>query len=471
MILSLARLLALIATLAGSSKVGDSGRHAMNLRVGQRDRNGLALNPDWTGHLPDANKELNGFRLANGRVVGTDDPVTIDQGPGFRGFVCSTIHAWSRSFVSGHINWRRATFSIGRVYWKGYAHDPFEDDDYNFYLMSPNNACATSGNTNHLLDVEFSAHETIDRFQTIWWKKLRDAASGRGGDPAKLVNDLPAIVIGEIGIDTQHGGYAEIHPLHAIAVRTSRSGQTERWSVFVRNWGNEGYCGSNQHLLQTPGNQVTLVFPGASGYNPDRCEMWVTPGVSWTMAKAPEGMAFTVQLTDPQAHPPTADPTKDPLAQSMIHGELVIEAPSNLYPDAPVESNAFLQPETSLGKLQFNLGAAGEETHNLSALISKGKNPRFTQFFRLLKQTSPPVSPPSEKSKGSEGMAPMWENPDIANKFSLKSGATQTIPDSADIKRQDALLRSFIRAFGSEEKAKSFVKRRLAPAMRHHPPG
>ncbi len=145
-----------------------------------------------------------------------------------------------------HVNWGAATYE-GRVEW--YAFDD-NDDDYNLMLEREDGAGATAAYGGRL-KLEFDSDETIDHFKTSWWSSLHSAVDqGKG---SAIIPGNPAIVTGLMGLDCAHDEcWSELHPVWALAVKVTAGPSEERWAMFVRNWGNEGFCSSNQHYLPLP---------------------------------------------------------------------------------------------------------------------------------------------------------------------------------------------------------------------------
>jgi hypothetical protein len=106
---------------------------------------------------------------------------------------------------------------------------------------------------------EFDSDETTENFISNFWKNEVNLQ--------EIVHKNQARVIGLMGLDTEHGppgGHGELHPTYVLQMRTSGSGPPiDRWAFFVRNWGNEGYCGGSQHYLDL--QQFTLRFPAPRG--------------------------------------------------------------------------------------------------------------------------------------------------------------------------------------------------------------
>jgi hypothetical protein len=78
-----------------------------------------------------------------------------------------------------------------------------------------------------------------------------------------------AEVTGLIGLDTAHDPAAESHPVYSLAIQTNRSsalaGKIDRWAIFARTWGNEGYCSDDNHTL--PPGPLTVRIPWLDNSN------------------------------------------------------------------------------------------------------------------------------------------------------------------------------------------------------------
>jgi hypothetical protein len=216
----------------------------------------------------------------------------------------------------GHINWRPATYE-GTLGWAGKSKaEPFGDNDYTLSLSYPEMGALTVYSQDQM-HIEFdNAEETIDHFGSPWWRDLHDAAE-KGDDIAvrkKLVdregNGLFATVIGLLGLDAEHKGHSELHPVYGMAVRVDRtaagSSFEETWAIFARNWGNEGWCSLCQHNLEgLPQGSMTLRLPIPSGASlEEHSEKMFTnhPGVRGPfVAPAPDGSAVIVRFGLPPA--------------------------------------------------------------------------------------------------------------------------------------------------------------------------
>jgi hypothetical protein len=243
----------------------------MNLVQSSFDNNFIGLNPQWAWRLtnpdpPDTNQLCAGFPFSNNTVSFGTPPCTtqapsVDTPSGFNGGICAIGGDSGR--LNGHLNLGVATYT-GQAIWDGHS-APGTDDDYNINLITPDKAGAVTGADR--LHTEFDSDETIDHFDSPWWNALHAVADN---DPAAgvLVNNQDAIVTGLLGLDCEHGCSAELHPVWAMAIRVKNVAADETWAMFVRNWGDEGYCSQYQHYLDLEGGRFTFRLPwrpGATG--------------------------------------------------------------------------------------------------------------------------------------------------------------------------------------------------------------
>jgi hypothetical protein len=248
------------------------------------DYNLFPYNPDWawfdnTGTLPDAISLCNEFKghpFTPGSPPCTGQNTTVDS-PDFGSFtsvICNQGRSPYGAF-HGHVNYEPATYE-GTLTW-------FEkssvgaDDEYSLDLTTPNLAGVTSGNNyQKTIHIEFDSDETVDHFDdNAWWKWFHDSVDNGQG---YFVTGALAEVTGLVGLDTVHGASAELHPVYAIAIETNpyttnvepkdprAPNFVDRWAVFARNWGNEGYCSTDDHSLPNRSMWVRIPWhPGATG--------------------------------------------------------------------------------------------------------------------------------------------------------------------------------------------------------------
>lgn len=269
-----------------------------------RDDNGLFLNPSWKMQnqeglqpdepfgVPDPEKLCGGFPIWSRRTQSTGHPqcttnaTTIDKPDFWHKVICNLEPVGGlakRKFrfgkFHGHINWWPVTYE-GVLTWKGRSgRYPFGDEDYNLELdpllesegdpaklVRRRNGLTANRKTLH---VEFHGDEVSRPFNDPAWTNLDRVFTGPDG-PERY-----AIVSGLFGLDAEHEGYTELHPVYALAIRTACARQPDSegvyrdtWMIFIRNWGSEGFCSGwdTYHKLNLPQGVYTFRFrlPGAT---------------------------------------------------------------------------------------------------------------------------------------------------------------------------------------------------------------
>jgi hypothetical protein len=199
------------------------------------------------------------------------------------------------------------------------------DDDYNFKLYTPNNAGLTTARDN--IECEFDSDETIDHFDTPWWNSFHSAVDNSSDDQVneslfKVQGDLGryAIVTGLLGLEMVHGGSPELHPVWAMAIRVSDDDPADEvWAIFIRRWGNEGFCSGDQHYLQSlPDNTYTFLLPWRPGASDVRLGAATTLKANYPFTATPQAIPNQGLLVSFSA----------PLAgENRINGELHLQWP------------------------------------------------------------------------------------------------------------------------------------------------
>ncbi len=289
------------------------------------DSNGLSLNPKWGWEAdpgsrvkpasngtqspqdpwPDPNQLCDGFTYLhgdpeNGISLGLP-PCTNQIGPhdidSPRGLpndinnIGCTVFGGRSGALHGHVNWWPATVS-GHIIWHGHmtgiGFDPSDptkfppehgDDDYCFYLFPANGGLGNFAEEYRgVIESEMDSDETVDHFGSGWWQSFHDAVDHAspqwdysGGTPAaQMINAQKAIITGLVGIDEEHDGHSELHPIYAMAIQVNpldytttydpnKEADNDRWAVFARNWGDEGFCSQDQHYWDIP--EVSIFIP------------------------------------------------------------------------------------------------------------------------------------------------------------------------------------------------------------------
>ncbi len=313
------------------------------------DPNGLPLNPEWGW-------QINGGLLTSTGIhpLGPDPaaftvgcpPACTSQNPSFDEAQLSWGNALNHFFgvcqhydppqnynpwtASGHLDWFDATYT-GKIFWVTHDGGAFGDDDYNMRIVTPNfhrdpagttffNVNVDDASDEDNIGIEFDSDETIDRYsQSAFWNSFHQAVDNQGDvDAGGLIENHDAVVIGLMGIDEMHDVYAEIHPVHALAIREGSQAPNgsaplnpadDRWFFFVRNWGDEGECSHLQHYLLS--NQITLQLPPPSAQqnvaelNVSLTQVFGASGIVGSPAfnSGPQGTFVTFNLPDSANQP------------------------------------------------------------------------------------------------------------------------------------------------------------------------
>jgi len=247
-----------------------------------------------------------------GEEACTVQPTVIDTPDEFPNILCFT---YFDSAVHGHVDWFVAQAN-GYVSWLNFA----DDWDYNFRLvpqkqaiapdqdrgLTLNNNRVSGGDSARYMELEFASSEVADQFRTQWWQdlaKLVDPLNlpelSKYIHPTNPSQDPFAVTVGLFGLDCEHGCRSEFHPVYAMAIQLDENPNSNTWAIFVRNWGDEGFCSSLNHELYLPGDSMHLLLP-------------------WPGAK---GLSAVVQQISPGSQAPTVDLLQD--GQGTGEGALV----------------------------------------------------------------------------------------------------------------------------------------------------
>jgi len=257
----------------GAVTIGPPSLAPFDLVVEAVDDNGLPLNPKWGDQV---------------RLGTPPDPLRCpDEEPDDPS--CTNHFTYRREGLCGfehHENWFAATYdttfgSDGNLTWELHScpatHIPPDDDDYTMNLTRPDHAGYASTRNN--IHIEFDSGETIDRFVddcapncSHWWSDFKTVVDrdddtygcGNHGYYADQFIGTPyAIVSGLVNFDTAHTVHVELHPVWALAINNPV--YYSDWALFVRNWGNQGFCGRGQEFAYFPNNQYTFRLPWKPG--------------------------------------------------------------------------------------------------------------------------------------------------------------------------------------------------------------
>ena len=167
--------------------------------------------------------------------------------------------------------------------------DHSDDDDYNFYLKTPDSSLYLGSDDpdpmNQFVGLEFDSDEfpdPVDDDYNIWWNRFHNAVNdgdsfwgtilgtGNYAEAQAMAKDKLTIVTGMAGVDLGHDASntwtTELHPVFGMFLLTDEEtsinpdgsvAMNDTWSFFIRNKGNEGYCGTS---TENAGNKRLNVF-------------------------------------------------------------------------------------------------------------------------------------------------------------------------------------------------------------------
>jgi hypothetical protein len=258
------------------------------------DENGIPLNPRWGSQVP-----APGVLPSPGMCGQEWLPPCTNQAPGIdKYWLCSDSGS-----LGGHANWTPATYE-GTALWNSHS-TPGTDDDYNIDLV-PNTGGGLTEDNPVVLHTEFDSDETIDHFTTSWWKGFHDAVDASDAAARSVIDGRSAVIMGLLGLDCAHACGSELHPVWVLALRVSDSSNDEAWAFMVRNWGNEGFCGDQEHYLDVSTIRVRLPWrPGASAVSLKSAEFLTnsTEVTGPSLEPAPnQGVSVVFTLPAPESH-------------------------------------------------------------------------------------------------------------------------------------------------------------------------
>ena len=271
-----------------------------NALWGNVDANGLPSNPYWEAQttryqavLPpltdpphDACIQTPYLKIPGGpgQEACTVQDTVLDTPEDFPNVLC---FFYPGSTVHGHVNWMAASAN-GYVSWLNLA----DDWDYNFRLvpkeqdsapqkdrgLTTNNNRASDGSSPRYMELEFASSEVADQFRTPWWQGLTNLvdplnlpALAKYIHPADANQDPFAVIVGLFGLDCEHDCRSEFHPVYALAIQVDENPSSNTWAIFVRNWGDEGFCSSLNHEINLTDQKMSLLlpWPAAKGLKAD----------------------------------------------------------------------------------------------------------------------------------------------------------------------------------------------------------
>lgn len=246
------------------------GNKEFDLRADATDYNGSLLSPSWVsqpGKLPGGTAPCKDAPFG---ATCTSQKPRLDEATFPNALICMFEVA---SSIKGHANWTVAS-SVGEVLWLNFA----ADGDYNFMFFPDGDNGLTENNgtskgiaepERRFIELEFDSRETTTHFATEWWttfdgivrqhrqgEEIQKALSPKAPDVAAR-----AAVYGLFGLDCEHNCQSEFHPIYAMAIEVNDDAKRNQWAIFVRNWGNEGFCSRFDHHLALDQQKLRLVLP------------------------------------------------------------------------------------------------------------------------------------------------------------------------------------------------------------------
>jgi hypothetical protein len=205
--------------------------------------------------------------------------------------------------MHGHVNWAPATYT-GKITFDEFSSD--KDLDFSLMDFVPSEVDGrfagwqpkgligqilskdSQGNPDYQdkLHMEFAGYE-LTQFLGGQWQQFHYATTNAEVDSntntlQDVMNQKTAVVTGLLNLDCVHECHTELHPIYAMAFRTSdeycASGQTgckpitlddDPWLIVARNFGNEGSCSLEEHYLHRDSISLFLPAPRGAGMNPE----------------------------------------------------------------------------------------------------------------------------------------------------------------------------------------------------------
>lgn len=297
------------------------------------DQNGLPLNPAWQwekdhmGAHPDPIALCAGFPYLNpsdpSLGVGFGAPPCTTQSPsvnapdGFNNALCAS--AASPGHLHGHLNWWPVTVT-GTILWLDHKDwTQLGDDDYDFTL-TPDTGTGLTTNNSHLGGVptnpqiyglEFDSDETVDHIDRGWWNDFHNAVDkndGKPGGPAgAMIDGHQAVVIGLLGLDSEHGAYTELHPVYGLAIHVKDDPADDTWAILVRNWGDEGFCSQDEMAVPLTTMSFFLPRPNAISGTANTDQLFSNGDSQVAVLTRRGGAVVTLDLGQPES-------------QNLVHG-------------------------------------------------------------------------------------------------------------------------------------------------------
>jgi hypothetical protein len=160
-----------------------------------------------------------------------------------------------------HVNLMPVTYE-GTAIWDNHS-SSLLDDDYTLNVLRDDQALYSTAESE--VHVEFNSDETVDNWDDThtWWDNFHHNAVDVDKAHASAMLDRHFVkVIGLLNLDTLHRGKTELHPAYAVFVDLGGTDVRQTsWAFFVRNWGDQGFCGSDDQPLFYRPQQIRVQIP------------------------------------------------------------------------------------------------------------------------------------------------------------------------------------------------------------------
>ena len=264
------------------------------------DHNGLSRNPVWaaqnqTGQPPDP---------CSFCPCDEEDGQSWNSAPNCTDTLPETS---SSTLCFGHWNWLPVEYE-GTVTWAGHSNSVYDDDDYYLYIKRNDQALETAGSRDGV-ELEFDSDETVDYWDdtNTWWDDFHHNYVDNNDEAAHgHIDGKFAIIVGLLGLDSQHGVHSELHPVYAMFVHVQDDPTEDKWAFFVRNSGDEGFCGNDDEPAYFSGRRLRVLIPHSGPPQSVGNNVWVYGDnedefnqQSWTFQNTNEGLLLTFNLQDP----------------------------------------------------------------------------------------------------------------------------------------------------------------------------